>query len=398
MEKHIVTSESVTEGHPDKLCDRIADEILDHVLAEDPTARVACEAMAMSGMVVIAGEISTTCTIDYSAIAREAIRQVGYDDRTKGFSAETCSILTNIHRQSPDIALGVDGTGLPGTQRATGAGDQGMMFGFACDETPELMPLPLVLAHRLCQRMAAVRKAGVLPWLRPDGKSQVTVEYDENWNVLRCPTIIIAAQHDPDIPYDQIYQGILEHVVRPTVPQHLIDQESEILVNTTGRFVNGGPEADVGLTGRKIIVDTYGGMAPHGGGSFSGKDPTKMDRSGAYMARYAAKNIVAAGLARRCTVALAYAIGRPSPVSVEVDTQGTGMVSDRLLANYVSVMFDLRPAEIIRKFELCRPIYAQISAYGHFGRNDLDLPWERTDIAEETCRLIQAKGGHGPCR
>lgn len=400
MERRVFTSESVTEGHPDKLCDRIADEILDALLAKDPHARAACEVMVMGGTVVITGEVTADCTIDYAEVARRAILQVGYDDPARGFDGNSCSIFTNIHRQSPDIALGVDRSmeakaGSRDSADEIGAGDQGMMFGFACDETPERMPAAITLAHQLCRRMALVRKSGLLPWMRPDGKSQVTVEYDDAGHVRRCPAIVIAAQHDPEVGPEEIRRSVLEQVIRPVVPGSLLDKDTQILVNATGRFVTGGPQGDSGLTGRKIIADTYGGAAPHGGASFSGKDPTKMDRSGAYMARYAAKNIVAAGLASRCVVALAYAIGVAHPVSVDVDTQGTGVVSDALLAQYVRTMFDLRPAGIIRSLELRRPIYAPVSAYGHFGRDDLDLPWERTDVAQRTRQALQNGGGLG---
>lgn len=396
MRNRIVTSEAVTEGHPDKLCDRIADEILDAILTEDPNAKVACEAMAMSGMVVLAGEITARCQVDYVGIARQAIRRTGYTDPKLGFCADTCSVLVNIHQQSPDIALGVDRMGETGgldEAESIGAGDQGMMFGFACDETPALMPAPIHLANRLCQRMAEVRRTGSLPWMRPDGKSQVSVEYDQEGNPIRCASIILAVQHDPDVSNQRILQDMVQQVVSPVVPAGMIDRDTKILVNTTGRFVEGGPRADTGLTGRKLMVDTYGGVAPHGGGSFSGKDPTKMDRSGAYAARYVAKNIVAAGLARRCTVSLAYAIGVPEPVSMRVDAHGTGRLSDDLLEDYVKAVFDLRPAEVIRRLELRRPIYAPVSAYGHFGRCDLSLPWEQTDAAEMTKRIMRENGG-----
>lgn len=394
MEKRYITCESVTEGHPDKLCDRIADRILDAYLACDPDARVACEVMAAHGTIVITGEVSSACPVDCAGIARSVIRQTGYDDPALGFDSEGCAILVDLRRQSPDIAAGVcrsaearSGSGAPAD--SLGAGDQGIMFGFACDETPVLMPLPSVLANRLCRQLASVRRAGLLPWLRPDGKSQVTVEYGADWRPLRCPVIVIAAQHGPAVSLEELRHAILDHVVRPVVPGGLIDGDTRILINMTGRFVTGGPAGDTGLTGRKIVVDAYGGAAPHGGGSFSGKDPTKMDRTGAYMARYAAKNIVAAGLARRCTVSLAYAIGVAAPVAVDVDTQGTGLVSDGLLAAFVRAAFDLRPAEIIRAFQLRRPIYAALSAYGHFGRDDLDLPWERTDVARQTMQMIR---------
>ncbi len=396
MRNRIVTSEAVTEGHPDKLCDRIADEILDAILAEDPSAKVACEAMVMSGAVVLAGEITAACQVDYVEIARKAIRQVGYDDPKLGFCADTCAMIVNIHQQSPDIALGVDRmgeVGRLGEADSIGAGDQGMMFGFACDETPVLMPMSIHLANRLCQRMAEIRNAGTLPWMRPDGKSQVSIEYDPEGNPLRCASLILAAQHDPDVSNQKILQDMLQQVVEPVVPPGLIDRDTKILVNTTGRFVEGGPQADTGLTGRKLMVDTYGGVAPHGGGSFSGKDPTKMDRSGAYAARYVAKNIVAAGLARRCTVSLAYAIGVPEPVSMRVDAHGTGRLSEELLEDYVKAVFDLRPAAVIGRLDLRRPIFAPVSAYGHFGRSDLSLPWERTDIAEMTRRLMRENGG-----
>jgi S-adenosylmethionine synthetase len=393
VKNRILTSESVTEGHPDKLCDQVADAVLDHILADDPEARVACEVMAVNGALIIAGEISANSSVDYSDIAREVISNIGYDDKTCGCSAENFAIFVNVHRQSPDIAMGVNcsmeaKSGADEAENRIGAGDQGIMFGYACDETPELMPAPLTMAHGLCRRMAAARKSGILPWMRPDGKSQVSVQYDEAGKVARCSAIVLSTQHDVEISMSKLRDAVMETVIKPVIPVDLIDKDTLIYINPTGRFVIGGPAGDSGLTGRKIIVDTYGGAIPHGGGSFSGKDPTKMDRSGAYMARYAAKNIVAAGLASKCVVSLAYAIGVAAPVSVEVDSMGTGAISEESLSKYVRSMFDLRPKGIIETLKLQRPIYAQVSAYGHFGRSDLELPWERTDIAEQTKEAI----------
>jgi S-adenosylmethionine synthetase len=370
---YLFTSESVTEGHPDKISDQISDAILDAALTEDPTARVACETLVTTGLVVIAGEITTNARIDYSRVARDTIRDIGYTRAKFGFDSETCSVLSALDRQSPDIAMGVD-TG--------GAGDQGLMFGFACNETPELMPLPIQLAHLLARRLAEVRKSGELPYLRPDGKSQVTVEYRDG-RPFRLEAVVISSQHGPDVTNEQLRAEIEEKVIRHTVSSELLDKDTKYHINPTGRFVTGGPQGDAGLTGRKIIVDTYGGYAPHGGGAFSGKDPTKVDRSAAYMARYVAKNIVAAGLADRCLVQLAYAIGVAQPVSVLVDTGGTGRISESALAKLVRDNFELTPRGIIDELKLRRPIYKATAAYGHFGRNDAEgFTWEKTDKAE----------------
>ncbi|TCL63003.1 methionine adenosyltransferase [Hydrogenispora ethanolica] len=383
--KHLFTSESVTEGHPDKICDQISDAVLDAIISQDPNARVACETAVTTGLVLVMGEITTNCYVDIPKIARQTIREIGYTRAKFGFDSETCAVLTSIDEQSPDIALGVD-KALEAKQgemseqeiEATGAGDQGMVFGFACDETPEYMPMPISLAHQLTRRLAAVRKANELDYLRPDGKSQVTVEYENNIPV-RVDTVIISTQHDPSIMHDQIEKEIIEKVVLPVIPGHLIDERTKYYINPTGRFVVGGPQGDSGLTGRKIIVDTYGGAARHGGGAFSGKDPTKVDRSAAYAARYAAKNIVAAGLAKRCEIQVSYAIGVAKPVSIMVDTFGTGVIPDMEIVELIKKYIDLRPAAIIRNLELRRPLYRQVAAYGHFGRNDLDLPWEKLD-------------------
>ena len=381
MRKHLFTSESVTEGHPDKICDQISDAVLDNILAQDPNARVACETATTTGMVLVMGEITTTAKVDIPSIVRSTVDRIGYNNPAYGFDANSCTVLTTLDKQSPDIAMGVDNSfeykeSNVDTADLIGAGDQGMMFGYACDETEEYMPAPIALAHHLTLAMAKERKSGALPWMRPDGKSQVTVEYDENGNVSWCPTIVISTQHDPDIAIKDLREAIVEQIIRPTLPKELIRPETRFFVNPTGRFVVGGPVGDSGLTGRKIIVDTYGGAAAHGGGAFSGKDPTKVDRSAAYMARHVAKNIVAAGLAKKCQIELAYAIGVARPVSVLIDTYGTGVISDEKLAGIVDEVFDLRPASIIDYLNLRRPIYEQTAAYGHFGRPDLDLPWE----------------------
>lgn len=384
MARHyLFTSESVTEGHPDKICDQISDAVLDAIMERDPQGRVACETTACTGLIHVMGEITTSCYVDIPKIAREVVREIGYDRGKYGFDCDTCAVITSIDEQSADIALGVDksleskesGDG----ELSNGAGDQGMMFGYACDETPELMPLPLSLAQKLAMRLTEVRKSGKLSYLRPDGKSQVTVEYDENNRPVRVDTVVVSTQHDPDVSLDTIRADMIEHVIKAVIPADMLDGNTKYYVNPTGRFVKGGPAADAGLTGRKIIVDTYGGSAPHGGGCFSGKDPTKVDRSAAYAARYVAKNIVASGLARRCQVELAYAIGVAQPVSILVDTFGTGTVGDDKLEAAVRKVFDLRPTAIIRDLDLRRPIYRKLAAYGHMGRTDLGVKWEDTD-------------------
>lgn len=387
MGKRLFTSESVTEGHPDKICDQISDSVLDAILAQDPYARVACETSVTTGLVLVAGEITTSCYVDIPKIVRRAIADIGYTRAKYGFDAETCAVITSIDEQSPDIAMGVnqalearEGQQSDADIEAIGAGDQGLMFGFACDETPELMPLPISLAHQLSRRLSEVRKDGTLAYLRPDGKTQVTVEYDGD-KPVRVDTIVISTQHDDSTDLDTIARDLRQHVIQPVVPKQFLDAQTKYFINPTGRFVIGGPQGDAGLTGRKIIVDTYGGYARHGGGAFSGKDPTKVDRSAAYAARYVAKNVVAAGLAKKCEVQVAYAIGVAQPVSVSVDTYGTGTISEEQIELLIRNHFDLRPAAIIRDLHLRQPIYKQTAAYGHFGRGDLDLPWERTDKA-----------------
>jgi S-adenosylmethionine synthetase len=381
----LFTSESVTEGHPDKLCDAIADAILDDVLAHDPNARSAVEVATTTGLVIVLGEVTTTHYVDVQEVVRRTVRDIGYNDSRLGFDWETCGTMTAIKEQSPDIALGVDRSleARAGEDDQPGAGDQGMMFGYASDESEELMPMPIMLAHRVARRLAEVRKSGTLPFLRPDGKSQVTVEYGPDGQPRRVHTVLVSTQHDPDVELEDLAAAVREHVVEVAIPAHLLDAETRHLVNPTGRFVIGGPMGDSGLSGRKIIVDTYGGMGRHGGGSFSGKDPTKVDRSGAYMARYVAKNLVAAGLARRCELQLAYAIGVARPLAINLQTFGTGTLDDARLAELVENSFDLRPGAIIRDLDLRRPIYRQTAAYGHFGRSDLDLPWERIDRVDD---------------
>lgn len=394
MAKHLFTSESVTEGHPDKICDNISDAVLDAILVQDPDGRVACETTCITDQIMVMGEITTKAKIDIEKIARDVVCEIGYDSPEKGFDGHTCKVQIAIDKQSPDIALGVDKSyelkeGYDDSYNLHGAGDQGMMFGYACDETEELMPLSISLSHKLAKQLTNVRKDGTLPYLRPDGKTQVTVEYDESGAPKRVDTIVISSQHSADVSLDQIRSDIVKYVIKPIVPENLLDDDTIIYVNPTGRFVTGGPAGDSGLTGRKIIVDTYGGIGRHGGGCFSGKDPTKVDRSAAYAARYVAKNIVAAGLAKKCEIQIAYAIGVAHPVSVMIDTFGTGIISDDTLSEIVTETFDLRPAAIIDSLDLRRPIYRQLAAYGHMGRTDLDLPWEKTDKAVE---LKQAAG------
>jgi S-adenosylmethionine synthetase len=386
--RYLFTSESVTEGHPDKMCDQISDAILDACLEQDPTSRVACETAIKTGFVVLLGEITTRARINYDELVRKVITQIGYDDSAKGFDGNSCGVLVAIAQQSGDIAMGVNRALEAKTGEMTdeevesiGAGDQGMMFGYACDETPVLMPMPIYLAHQLTRRLSQVRKDGTLPWLRPDGKSQVTVEYHYG-RPVRVDTVLISTQHAPEVSQEEIRQGVIHHVILPVLPGEMVDENLKIFVNPTGRFVIGGPMGDAGVTGRKIIVDSYGGMGRHGGGAFSGKDPTKVDRSAAYAARWAAKNVVAAGLAERCEIQVAYAIGVAHPLSINVETFGTGRIPDEEISRLIKENFDLRPGAIIRDLGLRRPLYRQVAAYGHFGRDDLDLPWERTDKAE----------------
>ena len=390
MERRLFTSESVTEGHPDKICDQISDAILDALIAEDPNSRVACETATTTGLVLVMGEITTNAYVDIQKIVRETVREIGYDRAKYGFDCDTCGVIVAIDEQSADIAMGVDkaleareNTMSDEELEAIGAGDQGLMFGYATRETPEFMPYPIALAQKLAKRLTDVRKDGTLPYLRPDGKTQVTIEYDENGNPARVDTIVVSTQHGEEVTQEQIHSDIKKYVIAPIVPEDMIDEDTKYLINPTGRFVIGGPHGDSGLTGRKIIVDTYGGYARHGGGAFSGKDPTKVDRSAAYAARYVAKNIVAAGLADKCEIQLSYAIGVARPTSINVDTFGTGKLSDDKLVDIIRENFDLRPAGIIRMLDLRRPIYKQTAAYGHFGRTDIDLPWEKTDVAEK---------------
>ena len=393
-EKKLFTSESVTEGHPDKLCDQVSDGILDAVLAQDPDAHVACETCTTTGMVMVMGEMSTSCYVDFQQIVRDTVKKIGYDGRGDSFDYKTCSVLSSIHEQSPDIAMGVNNAlenreGGKDAYDLIGAGDQGMMFGYACSETRELMPAPITFAHELTRKLAEVRKNGKIPFILPDGKSQVSVQYDENGKPERFDTIVISTQHLAEASLEQVREAVIEEVIKPALPSRFVDKDTKILVNPTGRFVIGGPQGDSGLTGRKIIVDTYGGYARHGGGAFSGKDPTKVDRTAAYYARYIAKNLVAAGLADRCELELAYAIGVAQPVSVLVDTFGTGKLEDSRLAEIVRKHFDMRPAAMIAQLDLRKPIYQQVAAYGHMGRPDLDLTWERCDHKEELAQYLK---------
>ena len=393
MERRLFTSESVTEGHPDKICDQISDAVLDALLAQDPESRVACETSTTTGLVVLMGEISTTARIDYQQLVRDTIREIGYTRGKYGFDCDTCAVLTALHEQSPDIAQGVNHAleareGQKDEELNQGAGDQGLMFGYACRETPELMPYPISLAHKLCRKLTELRKDKTLPYLRPDGKSQVTVEYDENGKPARLDAVVLSTQHDPEVSQEKIHADVKKYVFDAVLPQELVDEHTRFYINPTGRFVIGGPNGDAGLTGRKIIVDTYGGYARHGGGAFSGKDPSKVDRSAAYAARYVAKNLVAAGLADNVEIQLSYAIGVATPTSVSVNSFGTGKLSDEQLCDIVRKEFDLRPAGIIRMLDLKRPIYRQTAAYGHFGREDLSLPWEKTDRAEQLKKYL----------
>lgn len=390
--RRLFTSESVTEGHPDKICDQISDAVLDSILEKDPTARVACETAVTTGMVLVMGEISTSCYVDIPKVVRKTIREIGYDRAKYGFDCDTCSVLTSIDEQSGDIAMGVDEAlesraGTKDDVEAVGAGDQGMMFGYATNETPEFMPSPIAMAHRLSRRLTEVRKNGTLPYLRPDGKTQVTVEYDDN-KVVRIDAIVISTQHDEHVSQEQIREDLMEHVIKHVIPSELLDESTKYYINPTGRFVVGGPQGDSGLTGRKIIVDTYGGYGRHGGGAFSGKDPTKVDRSAAYAARWVAKNLVAAGVADKLEIQLAYAIGVAKPVSIEVETFGTGKLNEQEITSIVEKVFDLRPGAIIRDLDLRRPLYRQTAAYGHFGRNDLNLPWEELNKVEEIKKYL----------